>query len=567
MRTLTVVFSILLALTMLVACGGAAPEAPPTAAPQAPAEAPAEAPPPTEAPAEPTEAPAAEATEASTFVYCSRFLAETLDDHAAGANPTGLVAEGLFNQLVDYEPGNTTIVPALAAEWSVSDDATTYTFTMREGVTFHDGTPFDANDVKASYERVIGMESSLAVHLSEVKEMSVPDPMTLVVELKQPFSPFLGGLPEIPIYSAEAIEEHKTDGDEWATEWFVNNAIGTGPYKLDTFRRGERIVLAKNADYWEGWDGPHVDRYVFQLVPEAATQRLQVGSGECHMGDGQLTPEDLEQMAVDPNFQVFEETSVRHFYYLMNYSDSILTDPLVRQAISLAFDRESFCVDVLNNHCQVGRSVLPEALLWDGAPTVPVAKDLEQAAALLDEAGWTDTDGDGVRDKDGQPLVVSLMFLSTHAFQRMGSELLKSDLAEIGLQLELESGPWAQMSERLVTPENRADIFVTSFYASSSSPDSVLWPMFHSDSTHYTNFGFSDPFVDERLDEARATVDEEAQRQLYAEVMEYLHNEVMPAAPMVTVPTSFFATPTVQGFKYQPFDPAIPTLYTMYLEG
>ncbi|MFC2030513.1 ABC transporter substrate-binding protein [Chloroflexota bacterium] len=559
-RTWYLPITLLMIVAMLVLAGCGATEAPapePTSAPEP------EAPEATEAPApEPTEPPAAE--EASQFVYLGYVIAETLDDHVRGDNPTGLPSEGIYESLIDYKSGTMDLEPKLATDWSVSDDGLIYTFNLRDGVTFHDGTTFDAEDVKASYDRGMAIGTGVAFALSPIKEVRAADPMTVEIELNEPFAPFLGPLPIVAIYSAEAIAEHASEG-ELGTEWFIDHAVGTGPYKLDDFKRGEEIVLTKFDDYWGGWDGKHVDEYIFRLVAEGATQRMMVEAGEGHMAD-KIPTEDIEQMGSNPEIEVIEPlNTIRQFYLKLNTVGGPTQDKAVRQAINLAFDRQTFCQDLMQGHCAEPVSLLP-AVLPDQDPSItPPEIDLEKAAEVLQAAGWTDTDGDGIRDKDGEPLALQMMYLGPYEWQRMGGELLQSSLAEIGVQLELEGQPWSTMVERMNDATVRPEITFVAVYPTSPSADTAFWPMFHTDSGHWSNFNYSDPHVDEQLELARQSVDEEARRQIYYDLDRYLMDEA-PAIAAVTMPMTFVTSDRVQGFVFQPMDPFIPPLYEMYLE-
>jgi peptide/nickel transport system substrate-binding protein len=563
-KTSVRVWYLLIAVLMIVAmlslagCGATAAPAPePTSAPE-PA-----APEPTEAPApEPTEPPAVEVP--SQFVYLGYVIAETLDDHVRGDNPTGLPTEGLYEPLIDYASGTMDLEPKLATDWTVSDDGLVYTFNLRDGVTFHDGTPFDAEDVKASYDRVMAVGTGVQFALSPVKEVRVVDPMTVEVELNEPFAPFLGPLPMVAIYSAEAIAEHSGEG-ELGTEWFIDHAVGTGPYQLADFKRGEEIVLDRFEDYWGGWEGNHVDEYILRLVPEGSTQRMMIEAGEGQMADS-IPTDDIEQMIENPAIEVIEPlNTIRQFYLKFNTVGGPTQDKAVRQAINYAFDRETFCQDLLQGHCSEPISLLP-AVLPDQDPTItPPEFDLETAAQILDEAGWTDSDGDGIRDKEGEPLSMLMMYLGPYEWQRMGGELLQANLAEIGVQLELEGQPWSTMVERMTDASARPEITFVAVYPTSPSADTSFWPMFHTGSGHWSNFDFSDPYVDEQLELARQTVDEEARRQIYFDLDRYLMEEA-PAIAAVTMPMTFVISSNVKGFEFQPMDPFIPPLYEMYLE-
>lgn len=473
------------------------------------------------------------------------------------------MAEGVYETLIGFKLGTMELEPKLATDWSVSDDGLTYTFHLREGVKFHDGTTFDADDVKATFDRVMTLGVGVAFNLEGMKEVRVIDPVTVEIELEEVYAPFLGGLTDIYIYSAEAIAEHADQG-ELGTEWFADHAVGTGPYELESFTRGEEFVLTKFDNYWGGWEGKHIDEYIFRLVPEGSTQRMMIEAGEANMAD-KVPIEDLEDLAANPNVVVFEYSGIQMLYFKMNTVRGPLQEKAVRQAVDLAYDRQTYCEDLLKGHCRVDPGLIP-IVMPDANPALPERQvDLDRAAQLLDEAGWTDTDGDGIRDKDGQPLKLTLMYLGPYEWQRMGGELVQANLLDIGVQLELEGEPWATMVERMNDPEARPDMAFLAVYANSPDAGSFLWPMFHCDSGHWSNFDFCDPYVDQLLEEARQTIDDDARSEVYHELEAYLMEEV--ASISIYVRTMFFVcTPDVKGYVFLPMDPFIPPLYNMYLE-
>ena len=199
-------------------------------------------------------------------------------DNAFEVGGLGAV-NGIYEGLVEYKPGTTEIVGLLAKSWEVSDDQLTYTFNLADGVTFHDGTPMDAAAVKTAFERRKTNELTLSYFLWNVASMETPDAKTFVIKLGMPQPSFLDALasPWGPkVISPKALAEHA--GSDNATSWLNDNAVGTGPFKLASFARGEEIVLDRNEAYYGA--APYFDQVQLPIVPDIGQQILQLRSGE-----------------------------------------------------------------------------------------------------------------------------------------------------------------------------------------------------------------------------------------------------------------------------------------------
>ena len=288
----------------------------------------------------------------------------------------------VYEGLVDYAPGSTRIVGLLAKSWEISDDGLTYTFHLVDGVKFHDGTPFNAAAVIQSFERRRDRRLNLSYFLANVKDMRAPDDATVVLVLSHPQPSFLDVLasPWGPkIISPQALAEH--DSGDFTTSWLNEHAIGTGPFKLAEFKRGQRYVLERNDDYWG--DRPFFRQVQISVVPEISQQilQLQVGAIDAlpiNYPFAQLAslPEDLEITAAPSMIP----------YDLFVRPNSPLDDAEIRKAVLTAINPALWVKDAFGEFASLSRSVYPNAML-DPLNSIRFPTDFAAAKAVIARHG------------------------------------------------------------------------------------------------------------------------------------------------------------------------------------
>lgn len=288
----------------------------------------------------------------------------------------------VYEGLVEYKPGSTRIVGLLARNWEISDDGLTYTFHLVEGVKFHDGTPFTAAAVVSSFERRRDRGLSLSYFLANVKDVRAPDDSTVVLTLGHPQPSLLDTLssPWGPkIISPVALAEH--DKGDFATTWLNEHAVGTGPFKLAEFKRGQRYVLERNDDYWG--DKPFFRQIQISVVPDISQQILQLQAGAIdavpiNYPFAQLTslPKDLE---------ITDAPSMIP-YTLFARPNSALDDAEVRKAVLTAINPALWVKDAFGEFASVSRSVYPNVMLNPVNP-IQFPTDFEAAKAAITKHG------------------------------------------------------------------------------------------------------------------------------------------------------------------------------------
>lgn len=288
----------------------------------------------------------------------------------------------VYEGLVEYEPGSTRIVGLLARNWEVSDNGLTYTFQLAEGVKFHDGMPFNAAAVIKSFERRRDRGLILSYFLANVKDMRAPDDSTVVLTLTHPQPSFLDALasPWGPkIISPQALAEHE-NGD-FATTWLNEHAIGTGPFKLAEFKRGQRYVLERNDDYWG--NKPFFRQIQISVVPDISQQILQLQAGAI---DAVPIDYPFAQLTSLPRGLEITAAPSMIPYYLFVKPNSQLEDAEVRKAVLIAINPALWVKDAFGEFASLSRSVYPNVML-DPVNPIRFPTDFEAATGAIARHG------------------------------------------------------------------------------------------------------------------------------------------------------------------------------------
>jgi len=449
--------SLLVSCILIVASCAPAPLPPPTAAPPKIVPSTATTPPePTVPPkvAQPTAAsptqptalptkPAAQVTWASKPIVhgtCCEPL--TIDPAAVSAAATdGLIVNAAYEGLTRYTIQGK-IEPSLASEWKISDDSLTYVFKLREGVKFHDGTDFNADAVKTSFDRMKAMKMGVSFLLDAVGEVKVVDPMTVQITLANPDTAFWFGLPNIKIISPRALATNRKSGD-WAQAFFRENAVGTGPYRVERWDRSSQLQMVAFEGYWKGWTGKHIQRYILRFGMDMSSRLLMLEKGDIHIVDW-AGLSDVRRMQSNPKVTILSGASnASTFYHWMNVQSGPLKDIRVRKAMTLAFPYKEM-LDVMGEMAVPMSSSVPEYMVGYCKAFEP-KQDLQQARQLLAEAGYSS----GFKVKQG--------YRTSNEVRRLAAELFQASLAKLNVQVVLEDLPWANFLQAQSKPETAYD--------------------------------------------------------------------------------------------------------------
>ena len=463
-----------------------------------------------------------------------------LDPRVTQSRHEAQVIHQIFDQLI-YADENNQLFPGLAESWEVSDDRTSYTLTLRQDVTFHDGTRFNAEAVKFTFDTIqdpaLGSQSAIDT-LGPYQSSEVIENYVVQVNFTRPFPDALLAFAqqELSIVSPTAVET-LGDGE------FARNPVGTGPFRFVSWDSGRQVVLERNPEYnWApeffGRQGAsEVERIVFRIIPEASTRVAALEAGEINIAD-EVPPLDILTFEALPQFGTMVAAApgiVRGV--LLNTSRGPLEDVRVRQAFMYAVDREELVERLYFGVTDVAygpiTSTTPQ--YWSGVEDYYLYSP-EQAIRLLEEAGWTDINSEGIREKDGQPLS---LFMAIIYDQETGIAI-QDYVAQVGIDLQVELMLANRRNEFILANE-----YDMSFLGFISPSPTVLATPFHSrnipepGSFSFNWARYSDPDLDELIEAGESATSEEEQSDAYQRAQQMimeaalyfpLHNSVQAVA-------------------------------------
>ncbi|PYG01595.1 peptide/nickel transport system substrate-binding protein [Georgenia satyanarayanai] len=416
---------------------------------------------------------------------------DQLDPHSTTAYFSFQVLENVFDTLVQPDE-NLEMVPALAESWTTSEDQLTWTFTLREGVTWHDGSPFTADDVAYSFNRIIDEELANSWRFSAVESVEATDESTVTITVSSPSPNLLaniGGFKGVAIVQQENVES----GD-------IGTApVGTGPFRVERYATGESIELVANEDYWDG--APSVAGVTFEFIPEPTTAVAALQAGEIHWTDN-LPPQQVASLSADDTIELGQVGSNDYWYLALNQDAEPYDDVEVRQAISYAIDREAITEATMYGNATVNQTAIPESSSFY-TPYDRYSHDVEQARSLLEGAGVAEGD-----------ITLDLMVASDYPETVQAAQIIESQLSEVGIAVEirtLDFGTWLDEQG-----QGSYDMLMMGWLGN-LDPDDFYYAQHHSEGAN--NFqGYSNPEVDALLEQGRVETDEEARREIYEQV-------------------------------------------------
>jgi peptide/nickel transport system substrate-binding protein len=444
-----------------------------------------------------------------------------------------IVQNQVYNRLLDFKPGSTQLEPSLAITWSPSADGKTWTFILRQGVQFHDGSELNAEAVKFNVERWwdpahpqgfrdAGKPYEIWQQLfggfketpeSLLQEIVVVDPYTIRFVLQQPFAAFPDAIGSgyFGIASPTAI---KKAGASYGTPGSL--AVGTGAFRFKTWVKGDRILLEKNPTYWQT-DFPKTDQLVIRFITDPAARLAQLRAGQLDF-TVDLTPDQKKEITSDPNLKAINRPSFNVGYLALNPSYEPLADVRVRQAIAHAINRPAIVQAFWGELGLHDAHFLPPSLAWAQSTRLSAYPfSPQKAKQLLQAAGY-----DNGFDLDLWYMPVSRPYFPN---PKPIAEAFAADLSAIGIRVKLQTKDWAAyLADRRKPPGYSA--FMLGWTADYGDPDNFYYAHFNPGATDDLG-NWSDDRLTQLLDQARAITDQTQRGKLYAEVDEILHREVL----------------------------------------
>lgn len=412
---------------------------------------------------------------------------------------------GVYEGLLQYAPGTTRLEGRLATQWSVSPDRLTYTFTLRDGVRFQDGTPMTSADVLASFQRRRSDTLALSYFLANVKTLAAPDPGHFVVTLAKSQPSFLDTLASAwgpRVISAAALGKHA--GSDLAASWLSTHAMGTGPYSLAQFDRGQRYVFKRNESYWG--IRPAYDRIEMSIVPDLGQQLLQLRAGDL---DVIAHGYPFDQLASLPSgVKVASGNSLGLELAFVNVSRN-LKDQTLRRAVMAAVAPQAWLPDAFGDYATSPQSLYPVAML---KPAQPVVFPADLAAARAAVAAH------------GQPTVEIGYSAEEAGVQQHVADLLIAQLQAVQINATAHSVPGSQVTGFIKDLQHAPDIFIAQNYPDAADPATQADLFFHTGGS-LNIFGFSDPAVDALIDQADGSSNRSERIPLYEKAGHKLFDE------------------------------------------
>ena len=459
-------------------------------------------------------------------------IVDSLDPGVTTSSGTEIIDGHVFDTLVIQKPLGT-FYPGLATEWSVNDDATEYTFTLRDDVTFHDGTPFNADAVKFTFDRIVDpdLNSQMAFSFlggTNYSETEVVDDYTVVVRFNQPNAAFMDSVthPQLGPVSPTAVME-------LGSNFGITGLVGTGPFMFESYTPESEVVLVRNPDYaWGNEDvygrtgPPDLERITWKLIQENSTRVASLESGEVDFIDA-VPPLDIARLQDDPNVEVLIADQPGHGWSLMFNAENPPTDELaVRKAVAMAVDKEAMVDVVFNGYGSVACSALTKVMFgYDPDTCDYLPYNPEEAGNILEEAGWVMNEETGIRERDGEPLVL-------HHYYRAGAEpgdsiapFVREDLAAIGIDFVLHGETRQGYFDAVRAGQHNTQ----NWWDTQTDPDGVMRTLFHSSNADGgTNRNrYRNEEMDMMIDAAVGVADPEARAAAYAEIQRKVGDEVI----------------------------------------
>ncbi|MCL1797647.1 MAG: ABC transporter substrate-binding protein [Eggerthellaceae bacterium] len=466
------------------------------------------------------------------------------------------VSANLFDSLTKFDYRTQELIPAAAESWEISDDATVFTFKLREGATFHNGDPVTAADFKFSWERtcnpattdepsvisyhidkVVGYDDMLEGKVTELEGLKALDELTFEVTLVEPFADF------IYVASHPALGPVPSGGaaDDFAT--FSRAPIGNGPFMMDGVWEDDQYIRTKRFDGYHG-KVPNVDGCDFMIFesPETAFLEFQAGNLDLSMistGQIESTKEtygnSVDGYTSNPGAQTLMGAESSTYYFIMNHKDELFSNKDIRKAVSMAVNRQAICDTIFEGTRIPGTGIVPPGIDGHRPDAWPYAKyDVEAAKQALADAGYP----------GGAGLPTIKLSCNSGGGHEEIMQMVQADLEAIGVKAELDTMEWATYLTALQNGEYQLGRL--GWIADYPIMDNFLYPLFYTD-TGDNRSQYSNKDVDEKIIEARSITDDAARIKLYQEVDDILGEDA------VVAPVMFYCHHDVCSEKVQNF--------------
>ena len=450
----------------------------------------------------------------------------------------------MYDGLVRYKDGTLQPEPALAKSWEISKDGLTYTFHLRGGVKFHDGSPFNAAAVKFTFDRMLDKNHPyhdtgpfpLSFFFSAIDTVTALDDMTVQFKLKNPYAPFLSNLayPTGLIVSPAAVKKYGKD--------FGRHPSGTGAFKFDSWEANSKVVATRSADYWDG--APSLEAVVFRPITDANTRVAEMLSGGLDVMV-EVPPDSVKQFSDNDAFKVYEQAGPHVWFLILNAKEGPFKNKLIRQAANYAINKKALVDNVLQGTADIAAGPTPPAFAWAYNNSLkPYPYDPAKAKKLLKEGGY-----------DGSPVTFYVTEGGSGMLDpvAMGTAI-QADLEAVGMKVKIELYEWNTFLGK-VNPGLAGKADMAEMAWMTNDPDTLPFLALRTgafpDKGGFNSGYYSNPKVDALLEKARSSTDQAERAKLYKQMQEIVHDD----APWVFVANwkqNAVTKASVENFKLQP---------------
>ncbi|WHY69979.1 nickel ABC transporter substrate-binding protein [Neobacillus sp. SuZ13] len=440
-------------------------------------------------------------------------------------NPSQLFAQSMvYEPLVSYGDGGE-LKPSLAESWEISKDGKVYTFHLRQGVKFSDGTSFNAEIVKKNFDTILNhMElHSWLGFLSKIASTEAIDQNTFKMTLTEAYYPTIQELAVVRPVRFLGEAGFPENGD---TSKGIVKPVGTGPWILEEHKADEYAIFKRNENYWG--ELPKVEKIQVKVIPDAETRVLAFEKGELDLiyGEGVISLDAFKQLESTNKYETSISEPVATRQLVMNTNREQLSDERVRLALQYGFNKEAMVKGITSGLEEAADFILPTNLPYTSEIDVTkIGYDVKKAEALLDEAGWKLPKGKTVREKGGKPLEIEMMYDSAESIQKVMAETLQSEWAAIGVKLNIVGVELAVQVQRF--KDNKFDINFFSNYGAPYDPHTFI------NIVGKEGFGFNEAIsaypnkaeIIQQIKRVPQTTDETERQQLYKAILTSLQDQ------------------------------------------
>ncbi|RXT03896.1 nickel ABC transporter substrate-binding protein [Ammoniphilus sp. CFH 90114] len=462
-----------------------------------------------------------EQTEKSVTLSWPRDIG-TMNPHVY--NPSQLIAQSMiFEPLISYKEGGE-LAPHLAESWSISEDGKEYTFKLRPNVKFSDGTPFNAAIVKKNFDAVMKNSKShswLGV-INALDKTEAVDELTFKMTLKEPYYPALQDLSLVRPVRFLGEAGFPEDGD---TSKGVKESVGTGPWMLTDYKKDEYAVFTRNPNYWG--ESPKIEKVTVKIIPDPETRVMAFEKGELDLiyGEGVISMDSFNQLKESGKYTTDLSQPVGTRSMLLNSSNEKLADQRVRLALHHGFNKQAMVEGITLGLEEKADNILSKNFPYTNIDVEPIEYNVEKATAYLEEAGWKLPAGKTVREKDGQPLELELIYDKTDPIQKAMAETAQAEWAAIGVKLNITGLELTVQIQKRRAGEFDVDFWTN--YGAPYDPHSFInvvaekgWGV----SEAHTNLPMKQE-LDQQVSEALTSTDETKRQELYGSILKTLQEQ------------------------------------------